>query len=61
MRVRYIRKGEYQGSEMTIGNEYEVIGIEADYYRNISDSKEPCLYHPNQFEITNKKTNPNSG
>lgn len=53
MRVLYKRKGEYQGSEMTVGEEYEVIGIEDDYYRIISNKNEPCLYHSNQFEIIN--------
>ncbi len=51
MKVQYLRKGEYQGSKMTIGKTYEVIGIEADYYRIVNDSYMPCLYNPNQFEI----------
>ena len=49
--VKYLRKGEYQGSEMTIGKTYEVIGIEGDYYRIVDDSYMPYLYNPNQFEI----------
>ena len=52
MKVRYIKKGEYQGSEMTVGKEYEVLGIEADYYRIIDNSKNPFLYNPTQFVIT---------
>jgi len=51
----YIKKGEYQGSEMTIGNVYEVIGVEADYYRIIDDNNEPFLYSPLQFKIIDPK------
>ena len=51
MKVRYVRKGEYQGLRMTIGKTYEVIGIEADSYRIIDDEFDPCLYKPSQFEI----------
>lgn len=36
---------------MSIGHDYEVIGIEADYYRVINDDKEPFLYNPNQFKV----------
>ncbi|MBU2983980.1 hypothetical protein KO528_01335 [Saccharophagus degradans] len=36
---------------MGIDKVYEVIGIEADYYRIIDDSNMPFLYDPNQFEI----------
>lgn len=51
MKVRYLYKGEYQGSDMTIEKIYVVIGIEADSYRIIDDVKMPYLYNPNQFEI----------
>ena len=55
MKVRYIKKGEYQGSEMTIGKAYVVIGIESDFYRIISDSNAPYLYNQTQFELIDNK------
>lgn len=37
---------------LTIGRVYEVIGIEADYFRIICDTeKEPYLYPPECFDI----------
>ena len=52
MKVKYIRKGEYQGNMMTIGKVYEVLAIEYDCYRILNDNQEPCLYDSDQFEIT---------
>ena len=51
MKVRYLRKGEYQGPDMTVGKVYVVIGIEANDYRIIDDTQMPYLYNPNQFEV----------
>lgn len=39
-------------NSLTIGREYEVIGIEADDLRLINDKKEPVLYDACCFEIT---------
>lgn len=36
---------------MTIGQIYEVIGIEGDDFRIINDENLPYLYDPEQFEI----------
>lgn len=36
---------------MTVGKEYEVIGIEADSYRVIADDWQPYLYEPEEFEV----------
>ncbi len=36
---------------MTIGQVYEVIGIEANNYRLINDAHMPYLYNPNQFKM----------
>ena len=55
MEVRFIKKGEYQGSDMEIGRVYEVIGVEADCYRILNDSNQPLLYNPNQFEIVSSR------
>ena len=51
MKVRYLHEGEYQGSDMTVGKVYVVIGIEADSYRIINDVQMPYLYSQNQFEV----------
>ncbi|MEJ1356937.1 MAG: hypothetical protein RPU52_08105 [Candidatus Sedimenticola sp. (ex Thyasira tokunagai)] len=51
MKARYIKIGEYKGPHMTIGQVYEVIGIEANDYRIINNEKQPYLYNPEQFEI----------
>lgn len=51
MKVRYLSTGEYQGSAMTPGVVYEVLGIEADYFRIINDLDDPCLYEPDQFIV----------
>ena len=37
---------------LTLGREYEVIGIEADWYRIINDDCDPCLYEPECFSVT---------
>ena len=50
MKVKYERKGEYQGPRMTIGKVYEVLGIECDSYRILDDDNDPCLYSSDQFE-----------
>lgn len=55
MKARYITTGEYAGPRMTIGKVYEIIGIEADYYRIINDENDPCLYNPDQFELIEKQ------
>jgi hypothetical protein len=54
MKVKLINTNIEDGviiQSLTIGNEYEVIGIEADYYRIIDDKNEPILFDPSCFEI----------
>jgi hypothetical protein len=41
----------YKIEDLSINKEYEVIGIEGDYYRILNNEKEPCLYSPECFEI----------
>ncbi len=53
MRVQFKKAIDDQALHMTVGKEYEVIGIEADSYRLVSDSCEPYLYEPEQFDIVN--------
>ena len=36
---------------LTIGQDYEVLGIEADMYRILNDGGEPVLFHPLLFHI----------
>ncbi len=43
----------YEIENLSIYKEYEVIGIEADFYRIIDNKDEPCLFSPNCFEIIN--------
>ncbi|MCH8823617.1 MAG: hypothetical protein IH984_08935 [Planctomycetes bacterium] len=38
-------------SGLTLGREYGVIGIEADWYRIINDEGDPCLYEPDCFSV----------
>jgi hypothetical protein len=46
---------QYEIESLSIGSEYEVIGIEGDDYRIISDiDKEPYLYPTDCFEVINK-------
>jgi hypothetical protein len=41
--------------ELTVGNVYRVLGIEANNLRIISDAGEPTLFHPNAFEYVDPK------
>jgi len=34
---------------LTVGNRYEVIGIEGDWYRILNDRNDPVLYNPELF------------
>lgn len=56
MKVRLVAKKldgvEYQ--DLTIGNIYNVIGIEADDFRIINDEGQPYLYPPALFSIVDK-------
>jgi hypothetical protein len=53
MKVQLIKKDldgiEYQ--DLTLGNTYWVIGIEANDYRIINDEGQPYLYSPDLFSI----------
>ena len=40
------------GYSLTVGREYEVVGICADHYRLFNDKDEPILYDPCCFEVT---------
>jgi hypothetical protein len=56
MIVKLIRKfsveDQYEIENLSIGKKYEVIGLEGDSYRIISDDdKEPYLYPSDCFEI----------
>ncbi len=56
MIVKFIKSKDpedgYEIESLSMNKEYEVIGIEGNYYRILDDEKEPCLYSPECFEIT---------
>lgn len=61
MRVRLIstqQEGEYIIQSLDIGQDYEVIGIEADWYRIIDNADEPILFDPQCFEIVDPSIPP---
>lgn len=49
MKVIFVNSREHKS--LTHGKLYEVIGIEADYYRIINDLNDPCLYEPAYFKV----------
>jgi hypothetical protein len=55
MRVRLVKPEDPDGtlySSLTLGAEYEVIGIEGDWLRLVDDLGEPLLYDPASFLVT---------
>jgi hypothetical protein len=40
---------------LTVGREYEVLGIESDCYRLLDDNREPILFDPESFEVTDSQ------
>jgi len=54
MRVRVVKTEQDGGSiiwSLTMGREYEVIGIEADWYRIVDDRADPILFDPACFDV----------
>ncbi len=54
MKAKYISHGEHECQFMTIGKIYEVIGIEADWYRLISDDDDLYLFPLDRIEIIDR-------
>ena len=55
MRVRLVTPeaaGGTRYSSLTLGAEYEVVGIEGDWLRLVNDRGEPVVYDPACFEVT---------
>lgn len=60
MKIRPIKTEASDGSvlSLTIGREYEVLGIEADWFRLLDDpntkpyGNDPVLFNPDCFEVT---------
>lgn len=52
MRVRCIsnRCRDGRTAALSVGESYEVLGIEADYFRVIDDTGDPVLFEPSLFE-----------
>lgn len=46
-----LKKKNPKYRELTLGQPYVVIGIEADYYRILNNAGEPVLYPPELFSI----------
>ncbi len=57
MVVKFIKTrdpdGYFEIENLSINKNYEVIGIEGDFYRILSDENEPCLYSPECFDVVN--------
>lgn len=51
MIVRLRHHDDNATPSLTQGQQYAVIGIEADDYRLLNDRGEPCLYPPDRFDI----------
>ena len=62
MKVRLQNPHADDGSDyrysLTVGHEYEVLGIEADHFRLMNDKGEPILYQQACFVVTDA-TEPN--
>jgi hypothetical protein len=54
MKVR-LKKVSRRHPDLTAGNVYHVIGIEADDYRLLNDFGRPYLYPPELFEVVDPK------
>lgn len=60
MKVKPIKAKTWDGRQLSLslGSEYEVLGIEADFYRILNDphkwpyGNDPVLFDPECFEIT---------
>jgi hypothetical protein len=54
MKVRF-KPGHSKYLDLTPGNVYRVIGIEADHYRIMNDDGRPYLYPPKAFHVVDSK------
>lgn len=56
MKAKLIAKkfGEIEYQDLTLGNTYHIIGIEADEFRIINDEGQPYLYPPTLFSIVDE-------
>lgn len=50
-----LNKAESDHPHLSTGQQYLVIGIEADDYRILNDLGEPCLYPPELFTVIDTK------
>jgi hypothetical protein len=48
---KYLKDSEGCTLALTLGREYEVLGIEADSYRVLNDRNDPVLYEPAAFQV----------
>ncbi|MDB5342742.1 MAG: hypothetical protein JWP89_1119 [Schlesneria sp.] len=40
---------------LTVGREYVVLGLESDCYRLLDDNREPILFDPENFDVTDSQ------
>lgn len=55
MKAKYVKHLKHHAQNLTIGNIYLIIGIEADSYRIICDENEPYLYSAKQFILVDSQ------
>jgi hypothetical protein len=55
MKVKFVSKDSANYPDLTVGNVYQVIGIEADDYRVLNDEGQPYLYSHSLFTIVDAK------
>jgi hypothetical protein len=51
MKVKYLGDSLSCSGGLSVGKVYEVVGIEADYFRLLNDTWDPCLYNPECFWV----------
>ena len=54
MRVVLEKQQDSDGAtyySLTVGREYVVLGIAADWYRILDDTEDPCLFDPSCFRV----------
>lgn len=58
LRTPHASDGADYGHSLTVGREYEVIGISCDHFQLLNDDDEPILYEASCFEVTEETAPP---
>ena len=56
-----LRKKNTRYRDLTLGQEYVVIGVEADEFRILNDAGRPFLYPPRLFALVDSREPADSG